>query len=97
YSSLAHLQHFPLSKVKIDRYFTRRVPDDADASAITRGMVALARELRLKTIADGVKTQPQFTFMKAAGCDEYVGPLLGSALPAPDFEERWLRPTLSVG
>ncbi len=93
YSSLVHLQNFPLSKLKIDRYFTKRVPDDADASAITKGMVALARELRLKTVAEGVETPAQLDFMKAAGCDEYVGAQLGLGLVAADFEERWLQST----
>ena len=51
---------------------------------------------RLQQVLDKAGLATELTFMKAAGCDEYVASLLGLALLAPDFEERWLRPTSSL-
>jgi PAS domain S-box-containing protein len=88
FSSMSNLQQFPLSRLKLDRSLTRRVPDDADAAAIVRGVIALARELHLKVIAEGVERQGQLDFMRASGCDEFEGYLLGRAVPASEFERR---------
>jgi EAL domain-containing protein (putative c-di-GMP-specific phosphodiesterase class I) len=92
FSSMSNLQQFPLSRLKIDRSLIRRLPDDADAAAIARGVIALARELRLKVIAEGVERPVQLEFMRVSGCDEFEGYLLGRAVPAAEFERRLREP-----
>ncbi|MDR1853318.1 MAG: EAL domain-containing protein, partial [Azoarcus sp.] len=69
YSSLAYLHRFPFDKLKIDQSFVRDMCDDKDAAAIVRMVVSMARELHLRTIAEGVETEAQRDFLLAHGCD----------------------------
>jgi len=71
YSSLSHLQKFPVDYIKIDRSFLRDVAD-GDA-VITRTIIALGHNLKLKVIAEGVETREQLTFLRDHGCDEMQG------------------------
>ena len=73
YSSLAYLKRFPIDSLKIDRSFIADVPDDAGNTAITQAIIAMARTLRLKVIAEGVETAAQFDFLRSRGCDEVQG------------------------
>ena len=81
-SSLAYLMRFPIRTLKIDRSFTADVPASADACAIVRAIVALARSLRMRVVAEGVETPEQRAFLQREGCDEIQGFLLGAPMPA---------------
>jgi diguanylate cyclase (GGDEF)-like protein/PAS domain S-box-containing protein len=75
YSSLSHLQKFPVDYIKIDRSFLSNVNDgaaDGDA-VITRAIIALGHNLKLKVIAEGVETREQLAFLRDHGCDEMQG------------------------
>jgi diguanylate cyclase (GGDEF)-like protein/PAS domain S-box-containing protein len=87
YSSLAYLKQFPIDKLKIDQSFVRGLPDDADDASIARTIVAMAHQLRMVVSAEGVETQAQAVFLKAIGCDELQGYLLGRPVPADEAEE----------
>jgi diguanylate cyclase (GGDEF)-like protein len=80
-SSLAYLMRFPIRTLKIDRSFTADVPASADACAIVRAIVALARSLRMRVVAEGVETPEQMAFLQREGCDEIQGFLLGAPMP----------------
>ena len=86
YSSLAYLKRLPISKLKVDQGFVKELPNGAEDAAIARAIIALAKSLQLKTIAEGVETPAQHAFLIETGCDEMQGYLLGRPISAPDFE-----------
>jgi diguanylate cyclase (GGDEF)-like protein len=87
YSSLSYLKRFPLDCMKIDQSFVRGLPADRDDVAITRTIIALARNMRLKTVVEGIETEAQLAFAKAEGCDEFQGYLFSKPLPAAEVEK----------
>ena len=87
YSSLAYLKRFPIDCVKIDRSFIRDLPDDRDDASITRSIIAMAHNMNLEVVAEGVETVPQLEFLHAYGCDEIQGFLFSKPLGAEAFEQ----------
>ena len=77
YSSLSYLRRFPIDRLKIDRSFVADVEAALDARALTSAVVALARELGLGVVAEGVETRAQRRFLVEQGCDELQGWLIG--------------------
>jgi diguanylate cyclase (GGDEF)-like protein/PAS domain S-box-containing protein len=68
-SSIGHLQRFPVDELKIDRAFVGAAPEDADAEAVVRSVVALGRALRLRTVAEGVERPAQRAWLADVGCE----------------------------
>ncbi len=85
HSSLAHLKRFPIDCVKIDRAFIKDMPGNTDDVAIARTIVAMAKALDLRTVAEGVETAEQFELLKTLGCDQLQGYFFSRPLPADDF------------
>ncbi|MEA2757487.1 MAG: diguanylate cyclase [Methylobacteriaceae bacterium] len=77
YSSLSTLQAFPFDKIKIDRSFVDRLPDNAQAVSIMRAILALGRSLNIPVLAEGIETAEHLRFLREEGCDEGQGFLLG--------------------
>jgi diguanylate cyclase (GGDEF)-like protein/PAS domain S-box-containing protein len=81
YSSLSLLRDLPVSAVKIDRSFVTPVAVDRRATAIVRSVIELCRELDVTTVAEGIETEEQMTWLRALGCTQAQGFLIGP--PAP--------------
>jgi len=81
YSSLSYLKRFPFDTVKIDRSFVKNVDSAPDSAAITKAIIAIAKHLNLKVIAEGVETEQEFKFLKENGCDQIQGYLIAPPLP----------------
>ena len=85
YSSLTYLSRFPLDELKVDRSFVQGVPVERDSIAIVGAIIALARELELKVVAEGVETAEQLQFLRSRRCDEYQGYFCSRPAPAEPF------------
>ncbi len=81
YSSLAYLKRLPIDRLKIDRSFVDQLGQDSDDDAICTSIISLAHSLGLRTVAEGVETTQQLAWLRAGGCDELQGYLLGYPLP----------------
>ena len=88
YSSLSYLKRFPAQTVKIDRSFIHGLPSDADDLAITEAVIAMAHSLGLNVVAEGVETAEQLASLRALGCDEAQGFLLGRPVEASELAMR---------
>ncbi len=84
YSSLAYLKRLPLDMLKIDRSFIEDLPGDADDCAIVQAIIALARSLKMKVIAEGVERTDQETFVHEHGCSLIQGYLFTPPVPADE-------------
>ena len=85
YSSLSHLKHFPIDTLKIDISFIADIETDPGDAAITEAIIALARGLGLRVVAEGVATREQFDFLGSRGCHCFQGFWISEALPADEF------------
>jgi EAL domain-containing protein (putative c-di-GMP-specific phosphodiesterase class I) len=79
---LCYLRCFPFDRIKIARSFISDISEREDARAIVRAMVALGRNLGMKTLAEGVETPHQLEFLRSEACDEAQGFLFSKPLPA---------------
>lgn len=86
YSSLSRLKHLPVSRLKIDRTFVREIDRDDSDRSIVEMIVMLARKLGLHTVAEGVETASQRSYLEALGCDEFQGYLFAQPCDAERFE-----------
>jgi EAL domain-containing protein (putative c-di-GMP-specific phosphodiesterase class I) len=82
YSSLSYLRSFPIDALKVDRSFVRELPARSDDAAIVTAIIAMARSLKLRVIAEGVENQVQHDWLRTQGCDEIQGYLISRPLPA---------------
>ena len=67
----------PLDQLKIDRSFVEDLLTDADDAAIAKTVLALAKALGLRVVAEGVERIEQFEFLKESGCNAFQGYLFG--------------------
>jgi EAL domain-containing protein (putative c-di-GMP-specific phosphodiesterase class I) len=73
YSSLAHIKHFPIDTLKVDRSFVRNLPKDSEDKAIIEAIIAMGKTLSLTVVAEGVETPEQDKFLREKICDEMQG------------------------
>lgn len=87
YSSLSYLKRFPIHTLKIDQSFIRDIMTDPKDAAIAATIVALAHNLELNVIAEGVETAEQLALVRDMGCDQMQGYYFSKPLPAEELEK----------
>jgi diguanylate cyclase (GGDEF)-like protein/PAS domain S-box-containing protein len=85
YSSLSYLKQFPIDALKIDRSFVRDIPHDTDDMAITSAVIAMAKSLNMRVVAEGVETASQLKFLASKGCDQMQGFIFSEPISSDDF------------
>ncbi len=85
HSSITHLQHFPVDGLKLPGSFVKGLPDDQRSLSITRALIALAHDLGMKVIAEGVEKQEQLDMLTGWSCDFIQGFLFSEPMPADEL------------
>jgi diguanylate cyclase (GGDEF)-like protein/PAS domain S-box-containing protein len=85
YSSLAQLERFPLDALKIDRSFVQALSGEDNGAAIPTAITALAHNLGMRVVAEGVETEAQCVHLAAGMCDEVQGAIHSGPLDACAF------------
>ncbi len=89
YSSLSVLGQFPANRLKIDQAFVRDIARESRRAAITRAVLAVASELALDVVAEGVETREERDFLSELGCTRMQGYMFGRPVPASEFAAVW--------
>jgi len=97
YSSLAYLSSMPVTRLKIDQAFVRKLMKDHHSAAICRAIIMMARGLRRQVIAEGVEDEDQFVALRSLGCHEFQGYLISRPIDAGAFTEFLRRPAVRYG
>ena len=90
YSSLSYLKRLPADTLKIDISFVRDMLSDRQDYTIVTTIIGMARNLQLRTVAEGVEHAAQAEALLALGCDDAQGYYFCRPLPAAAFAEQWL-------
>jgi EAL domain-containing protein (putative c-di-GMP-specific phosphodiesterase class I) len=86
YSSLSYLKKFPFDNLKIDISFIRDLTLESDSSSLVSAIIAMARSLNLKTIAEGVETEELWKILRLLNCDMVQGNYFSPAVPPKGVE-----------
>jgi diguanylate cyclase (GGDEF)-like protein len=93
WSGLSYLSHFPINALKIDKSFVQGIADDSavdqtgNQASIVLAIIAMAKGLNLRVVAEGVETPAQLYFLLRNGCDQMQGNLFSPPVTAERFEQ----------
>ncbi|MGJ8664376.1 MAG: putative bifunctional diguanylate cyclase/phosphodiesterase, partial [Marinicella sp.] len=73
YSSFDYIRKLPLDKIKIDKSFIKDIPEDASSTAIVKTILAMADEMQLEVVAEGVESLGQIEFLRENNCKYFQG------------------------
>ena len=90
YSNLSYLKRFPIHRLKLDQAFVRDILLDRNDLAISQAVIAIAHQLQLDVVAEGVEDPGQLDVLQNAGCDQIQGYLFGTPRAGADCHE-WLK------
>ncbi|MEM7759488.1 MAG: EAL domain-containing protein [Cyanobacteria bacterium P01_A01_bin.40] len=86
YASLGYLQQFPFNILKLDSCFVRNIDDNQVSAVIVQNTIAMAHQLGLQVVAEGVQTEAELNFLKSVQCDTGQGFLWSRPLEAGEFQ-----------
>jgi EAL domain-containing protein (putative c-di-GMP-specific phosphodiesterase class I)/GGDEF domain-containing protein len=87
YTGFNMLRQLPLSSMKIDQCFIQGIDRSQEMQALCHTIVAMARQLKLQTVAEGIETQGELRVMREIGCEAGQGYLFQRPLPAEEFHQ----------
>lgn len=87
YSGLSYLKRFSIDKLKIDQSFIRDIPTNTNSMTIVSAILAMGKELNVKTLAEGVETEEQLHFLRKKGCDYIQGYYFSKPIEASAFTQ----------
>ncbi|MBH5318544.1 EAL domain-containing protein [Paenibacillus sp. GSMTC-2017] len=87
YSSFHYLKNFPIDRLKIDRSFVRDIQQDPSDAEIVAAIIAMAHNLNIQVIAEGVETEAQMEFLRKHNCDEMQGYFWSPPVSSENIEE----------
>jgi len=96
YSSLSYLKQFPIDILKVDQSFIRDITTDKSDKAIVSAIIAMAKQLEIDVLAEGVETLEHQAFLQTQGCDYVQGYLYCKPIPAEELFLRWQKEELTV-
>lgn len=97
YSSLAYLRKYPVDTIKIDKVFVDDIKNSHEEAPLVTAILAMARSLDLKVVAEGVETAEQQLYLKDRQCGTMQGYLLSKAVPAEELGEMLKRDSRPSG
>jgi EAL domain-containing protein (putative c-di-GMP-specific phosphodiesterase class I) len=86
YSSLSYLSRFPLDELKIDRSFVIDYDKSENDASLIIAIIAMARSMKLKLVAEGVETHEQYHFLQQHGANVIQGYLFSKPVPVDEFK-----------
>jgi diguanylate cyclase (GGDEF)-like protein/PAS domain S-box-containing protein len=95
YSSLSYLKQLPIDILKIDQFFIRDIATDASDKAIVSAIIAMAQQLNIRVLAEGIETIEHQAFLQGQGCDFVQGYLYCKPIPADELFDRWQKKELT--
>ncbi len=87
FSSLSYLKGLPVDTLKIDKSFVDSIEGDGSGKIIIDSIVNMVSKLGFETVAEGIETEAQFTYLKNIGCDIIQGFLLGKPMPEEEIDK----------
>lgn len=91
YASFTSMLHFIFDRIKIAKELVDDLETNRNAYVVVKVIIAMAKDLSLHTIAEGVETKEQLDILRELGCEQIQGYYFGKPLPPEQFEETWLR------
>ncbi|GAC90435.1 diguanylate cyclase [Anoxybacillus flavithermus NBRC 109594] len=91
YSSLSYLRKFPIDRLKIAKPFIDGITEEKEDVAVVKAIIVLAKNLKLRVIAEGVETLKQMNILRSLQCDEIQGYVLGKPVPAHIFTKTYIQ------
>jgi len=86
YSSLSYLTRLPLNQLKVDRSFVQGLDSSKENRSIVKTIIAMAHNMNLSVVAEGVETEYHYQFLKKQNCDLYQGYFFNRPMLVKEFE-----------
>ena len=91
FSMISYLTHYPINKIKVDKFFIQKIGQDKKSEAVLTSLIHLAKSIECELVAEGVERQEEVAFLKANDCTIYQGYLFDKPLNVGVFEEKYLQ------